>query len=64
MDIADEAQVEIDNNLNHYLRTHNSNRRSKPSISPEGYCHNCYEEVVSNKLFCNGKCATEFEKRN
>ena len=39
-------------------------RQPKNTISPTGYCHNCGEEVDNPKLFCDGNCASEWEKTN
>lgn len=61
MNTADFAFLEIESRLQHQLNAAKS-YRSDRSVKPEGYCHNCEEEVQGEKLFCNGKCATQFER--
>lgn len=37
-------------------------RKPVPRIEPEGWCHCCGEDVAEGALFCNGECASEFER--
>lgn len=42
----------------------NTNRvKKKPytKLSPVGYCHNCFEDLDDKKIFCNDKCATQYD---
>lgn len=61
MDSADTAFLEIENSI-HYQIQVAKNKLSRRSLKPEGYCHYCEDEVEGKKLFCNGKCATLFER--
>lgn len=62
MDVADEAFLETESRLSYILHVNKGKRYSK-SVKPEGFCHYCEDEVVGEKLFCDGKCATLFERK-
>lgn len=32
-------------------------------LKPIGMCHNCREEVPHIKIFCDGDCAKEYDRR-
>ena len=38
-------------------------RRPVHQIRANGECHACYETVRPGQLFCDGRCADEFERR-
>lgn len=38
--------------------------RKVSSLPPYGLCYACGNEVEGLKLFCDGDCATVYEKRN
>jgi len=61
MDVADEAFLETESNLIYQLNK--NKQRFFRSVKPEGYCHYCEDEVEGEKLFCDGKCATLFERK-
>ena len=61
MDVADKAFFETESNINYQIQ-YSKHSRSFRSVKPEGYCHYCDNEVGGGKLFCNGKCATLFER--
>lgn len=61
MDVADVAFTESESALNYHLGI-NRTRRSERSVKPEGFCHYCEDEVEGEKLFCDGKCASLFER--
>ncbi len=61
MDIADSSQItEEHNRLDAINKVVVSDKRE---LLPEGYCLNCYIEVSCEKLFCNGDCATEYNRK-
>lgn len=39
-----------------------SYRKDEGHIKPNGVCHYCLKVVEKPKLFCNGDCATKFDK--
>lgn len=58
MDLCDECQPEIDNYINQCL----AKTRSKPPMTPTGFCLYCDEETENNKPFCNNECRDEYDK--
>lgn len=60
MDDVDKASVETESYIAEKLKQH-SNRQVKSGLKPAGHCHNCYEDVDDNKLFCNRICADQYE---
>jgi hypothetical protein len=58
MDIADESFNEEQSYITEKI--HKVKRKSYTKLSPVGYCHNCFEDLDDNKLFCNDKCATQY----
>lgn len=57
VDIYTQTQQEIDYKIA-VLRSKRVNTRL-PHI---GICYNCEEAVLKPKLFCNGECATDYDK--
>lgn len=37
-------------------------RKPEVRLQHTGFCHFCEEPVDSPKLFCNGECATQYDK--
>lgn len=62
-DEIDRAQSYIEIQEVTSIQNHLNRVEEERSINPEGYCHNCYEEVSPSQLFCNGKCASEHYKK-
>ena len=59
---ATESFLETESDLLRHFN-HTKQQRHFRSVKPEGYCHYCEDEVEGEKLFCNGKCATLFERQ-
>jgi hypothetical protein len=59
-DVADQAQGVIDA----FISAAISNARTVPNskIRPQGTCHYCDEDVGKAQLFCDARCATDYEK--
>jgi len=61
LDIADSSQItEEHNRLDAINKVVVSDKRE---LQQEGYCLNCYDELLGDKLFCNGDCATEYTRK-
>lgn len=58
----DDLAAEQSEMLREYALKHN--RRKVDNIKPNGSCHNslCCDDVEDGKLFCNSKCAEEYER--
>lgn len=66
MDVADVASQQAEGMLLECLYLSKQNDRLAKKLHPVGYCHNCYEEFgegKDNKLFCDGICATSYNKK-
>lgn len=59
MDIVDKSFKEEQNYIAENLNRVRKKTYSK--LSPVGYCHNCFEELDSPRLFCDDKCAAQYE---
>ncbi len=59
MDIVDESFNEEQAYISERIR--NVHKRKLVKIKPDGYCHNCFEDLEGEKIFCNNKCATQYE---
>lgn len=59
MDTADRADIEIDNYNRSIIAKNVSKKYTK--LKPEGYCHNCLEDLEENQLFCNSNCAKQHD---
>lgn len=57
IDIANK-QVEAE------LAFHRSYRKREDRLTPKGYCQNpmCELDIEEPKIFCDGTCATEYER--
>lgn len=57
IDIANK-QVELE------LTRHRSFRKDEDVLAPTGYCQNplCELDIDEPKIFCDGACATEYER--
>ena len=62
MDVAEAAFLETESTLKYQLHLVRRQKNFR-SVRPEGFCHYCEEEVQGVKLFCNGKCASSFERK-
>lgn len=64
MDIADQADLEIDNYINLTINNNRLNGKHNDGLLCTGVCHNpaCESEVGNNQLFCNKECAIEYER--
>ncbi|TQE92956.1 MAG: DUF2116 family Zn-ribbon domain-containing protein [Spiribacter salinus] len=38
-------------------------RKPESGLAPEGWCHECGEDVDGRRLFCNSECADQYEHR-
>jgi hypothetical protein len=60
MDVADRAESEVESyvtsQINHNKLLHGC------KITPKGKCHYCEEPVEHPKLFCNGECASDYDR--
>jgi len=61
MEIADQAEATEELHRTNAIRNARNNKSS--SLQHVGHCHHCGNEIESPKLFCDGHCATRFEKR-
>ena len=63
MDIADQADLEIDNYINLTINKNRINNKHNDGLLCTGICHNpaCESEVSGNQLFCDKECAQEYE---
>jgi len=61
MDDCDNADKEVENNIRNCIFL-STKLKDKDRIFPNGECHDCYEPVEGNKLFCNNKCASSYHK--
>ena len=62
MDVADNAFLEMESTIKYQIHLAKRQKNVR-SVKPEGYCHYCEEEVEGERLFCNGKCASSFERK-
>lgn len=61
-DIIDAAQEQSDQILSLEIQAQLQAPITK--VEALGECHNCYEEVEHPKLFCDGYCAGEYERKS
>jgi hypothetical protein len=57
-DEADKAQLHVDNAISAAVQY----RKPVPNIHPIGLCHWCEEDLEGLKLFCDGDCATRYNR--
>ncbi|WP_319557937.1 hypothetical protein [Thiomicrorhabdus sp.] len=60
MDILDQAEHQ--ESVQREMAIKHARQAKGPCLTPSGWCHYCGEEVPMPKLFCNGTCATKYNK--
>ena len=59
MDLPDKAFIEEQNYIIGALK---SGIKKNYKLKPVGECYYCSEEIEEEKLFCDHKCATSYDK--
>lgn len=62
MDEADIAFSQTEKYINECIK--NGKSLKTRTLKPVGFCHYCTEDVVGDKLFCNGDCSSLYNKSN
>lgn len=61
-DVIDQAQDHVEVELSNAIAFARNNQ-VQSNLSPEGYCHYCFEDIDDPQLFCNSDCANSHDRR-
>lgn len=67
MDVADLADIEIERNSQgdvNRVRFQRPESNRRETLTPQGYCHNCFEDLEGDKLFCDSCCAKQHDVKS
>jgi hypothetical protein len=59
--MADEADLAFDSEQRHLKNALAAQRSRSAVLRPVGCCHNCGNEDVEDRLFCDSDCAADWE---
>ena len=59
--MADEADLAFDSEQRHLKNALAAQRSRSAVLRPVGACHNCGNEDVEDRLFCDSDCAADWE---
>jgi hypothetical protein len=59
--MADIADLAFDSEQRHFMSALAAQRSQRTGLRPIGSCHNCGDESIGPRLFCDADCAEDWE---